>query len=184
MKQVCSSDKEIKKSRDVRWKPLLGNATLLCDKYDIKIMDMEDAYFNVSVVSEVHMLVSLILPTRFIYWFLSLPYKISCLKTNWRNLYVFKCGHLVVVDISYSCNSLMNRESLVFTISMIGFVVCMYEFYKRKFPKCVPKRCGCWCTRLYAWVVVLACWNGGVNEVCIATDDSLRLSWKNVLCIP
>ncbi|KAI3708356.1 hypothetical protein L2E82_37524 [Cichorium intybus] len=46
MNQVSSSKKAIQEIRDLGWKPLLGNITLFCDKYDVEIVDMEYAYYN------------------------------------------------------------------------------------------------------------------------------------------
>ncbi|KAI3766200.1 hypothetical protein L2E82_16252 [Cichorium intybus] len=46
MNQVSSSKRAIQEIRDVGWEPLLGNVTLFCDKYDVQIVDIEDAYYN------------------------------------------------------------------------------------------------------------------------------------------
>ncbi|XP_023732947.1 uncharacterized protein LOC111880764 [Lactuca sativa] len=46
MNQVSSSKKAIQEIRDVGWEPLLGNVTLFCNKHDVRIVDMEDEYYD------------------------------------------------------------------------------------------------------------------------------------------
>nr|KAJ0206281.1 hypothetical protein LSAT_V11C500267400 [Lactuca sativa] len=36
----------IQEIRDVGWEPLLGNVTLFCNKHDVRIVDMEDEYYD------------------------------------------------------------------------------------------------------------------------------------------
>lgn len=46
MNQVSSSKKEIQEIRDVGWEPLLEKVNLFCDKNEIQVVDMKDAYYN------------------------------------------------------------------------------------------------------------------------------------------
>ncbi|XP_023731068.1 uncharacterized protein LOC111878805 [Lactuca sativa] len=46
MNQVSNSKKAIQEIRDVGWEPLLGNVTLFCNKHDVRIVDMEDEYYD------------------------------------------------------------------------------------------------------------------------------------------
>ena len=46
MNQVSSSKKTIQEIRDVGWDTLLEDVTLFCDKNEVEVMNMEDAYYN------------------------------------------------------------------------------------------------------------------------------------------
>ncbi|XP_052627576.1 uncharacterized protein LOC111886690 [Lactuca sativa] len=46
MNQVSSSKKAIQEIRDVGWGPLLEKVTLFCAKNEVKVVDLEDEYFN------------------------------------------------------------------------------------------------------------------------------------------
>nr|KAJ0219001.1 hypothetical protein LSAT_V11C300155530 [Lactuca sativa] len=46
MNQVSSSKKAIQEIRDIGWEPLLEKVTLFCAKNEVKVVDLEDEYFN------------------------------------------------------------------------------------------------------------------------------------------
>nr|KAJ0192439.1 hypothetical protein LSAT_V11C800436900 [Lactuca sativa] len=46
MNRVSSSKKEIQEIRDVGWEPLLEKVTLFCAKNEVKVVDLEDEYYN------------------------------------------------------------------------------------------------------------------------------------------
>ena len=46
IKQVSSSKKAIQEIRDVGWDTPLENVTLFCDKNEVEVVNMEDAYYN------------------------------------------------------------------------------------------------------------------------------------------
>ncbi|KAL7619274.1 uncharacterized protein LOC111913592 [Lactuca sativa] len=46
MNQLSRSKKAIQESRDIGWDPLLEKVTLFCAKNKVKVVDLEDEYFN------------------------------------------------------------------------------------------------------------------------------------------
>ncbi|XP_052621644.1 uncharacterized protein LOC111906147 [Lactuca sativa] len=46
MNQVSISKKAIQEIRDIGWEPLLEKVTLFCAKNEVKVVDLEDEYFN------------------------------------------------------------------------------------------------------------------------------------------